>query len=212
MSVFGDPFGSDVTTVSLDLYTTDYRVSGSMATRFSRVSDILNQVTTTHLLVEQATVSEYADPTATLGSRQVHVALDEILLCVAATEGTPRPEMRIPKRAVKAQLGIPPFRVTGTVHVPQGSRPVDGLLNAADRYVTVTDAAIASAAHPELSRNVAAVAVQRRRAHILLVADDERPDELLAEILDEATAKGWLGERDPGRQPGPGPAGSPERG
>jgi hypothetical protein len=201
MSAFAaDPFNADVTRVNLDLYTAAYRVSGAMTTRFSRVSDILNQVTSTHLLVEEATVSEYADPTATLGARQVHVALDEVLLCVAATEGTPRPEMRIQKRAVKAQIGIPPFRVTGTIHVPQGSRPVDGLLNAADRFVTMTDATVASAEHPELNRTAAAVAVQRRVAHVLLVADDERPDELLAEILDEQTAKDWLTARDTGHE------------
>jgi len=198
---FDDPFGAEVTRVGLDLYTAAYRVSGSMATRFSRVSDILNQVTGTHVLVEQATVSEYADASATLGARHVHVALDEILLCVAATEGTARPEMRIPKRAVKAQLGIPPFRVTGTIHVPQGSRPIDGLLNAADRYLTITDATIASAAHPEHGRTVPAVAVRRQRAHVLLVADDERPDELLAEVLDERTAKDWLAGRETGRTP-----------
>lgn len=202
MSVFGDPFSQEISTVSVDLYTAAYRVSGTLATRFSRVSDILNQGSTTHVLVEQATVSEYADPAATLGARQVHVALDEILLCMASTEGTARPEMRIPKRGVKAQLGVPPFRVTGTIHVPQGSRPADGLLNAADRYLTVTDAAITSAAHPELGRNAPAVAIQRRRAHILLVADDERPDELLAEILDEATAKDWLAGRTPRRAEG----------
>ena len=209
-----DPFSTgSLPRVSVDLYTAAYRVSGSMGTRFDRVSDILNQVTSTHLLVEQATVSEYADPTATLGARSVHVALDEVLLCVAGTEGTARPEMRIPKRGVRAQIGIPPFRVTGTIYVPQGSRPVDGLLNAADRFVTVTQATIASAQHPELGRSVEAVAVQRRLAQVLLVADDERPDALLAEILDERRAREWLAGREPvpeesgtsgaGREPGP---------
>jgi hypothetical protein len=109
--------------------------------------------------------------------------------------------MRIPKRGVKAQLAVPPFRVTGTIHVPQGSRPVDGLLNAADRYVTMTDAVIASAVYPELSRSVAAVAVRRGSAHVILVVDDERPDELLAAVLDEATARNWLTAREPRESP-----------
>lgn len=201
-----DPFGADsLTEVSLDLYTAAYRVSGTAATRFTRVADILNQITTTHLLVEQAIVSEYDDPTATLGARQVHVALDEILLCVASTAGQARPEMRIQKRTVKAQIAIPPFRVTGTIHIPQGSRPVDGLLNAADRFVAMTDAAITSATHPETSTTVPAVAVQRLRAHVLLVADDERPDELLAEVLDEEKARAWLAARERRREAGEGP-------
>jgi hypothetical protein len=193
-----DPFDpSAVSRVRLDVYTGAYRVSGAILTRFGRVADILNQVTSTHLVLEHATVSEYADPTATLGAQQVHVALNEVLLCVAATTGEARPGMRIEKRPVKAQIGIPPFRVTGTVHVPQGSRPADGLLNASDRFLAMTDATIASAGHPELDRTADAVAIQRALAHVVLVADDERPDELLAEILDERTAQDWLNAREP---------------
>lgn len=199
MSVFAaDPFAPEtLTEVQLDLYTDAFRVSGTLRTRFTRVGDILNQLGGTHLALEHATVSEYDDATATLGAQQVHVALDEVLLCIATTGGEARPEMRIPKRPVKAQLAVPPFRVTGTIHVAPGGRPADGLLNAPDRFVAMTAAQISSAAHPELARAAAAVAVQRRRAHVLLVADDEHPDQLLADVLDERTAQGWLGARSP---------------
>ena len=93
---------------------------------------------------------------------------------------------------MKAQLAIPPFRLTGTIHVPQGSRPVDGLLNLHERFMPMTDAVIVSAAFPELGRQVPALAMRRERAHVVLVADDERPDELLADLLDEQTAAAWL--------------------
>jgi hypothetical protein len=33
-----------------------------------------------------------------------------------------------------------------------------------------------------------------------MVADDERPDELLAEVLDERTASDWLAPREPRRE------------
>jgi hypothetical protein len=36
------------------------------------------------------------------------------------------------------------------------------------------------------------VAFQRARSHIILVTDDELPDELLADVLDSATAERWL--------------------
>jgi hypothetical protein len=196
-----DPFAPEAfSSVVLDLYTPDYRVSGTVATRFSRVSDILNQLSGSHVKLDQATISEYDDPSGTLAAQQVHVALDEVLLCVAGTTGEARAEMRIPKRAVKAQIAIPPFRLTGTVHIAQGSRPADGLLTASDRFLAMTEVAITCAAHPELGRSAPAVAVQRRRAQVILVADDERPDELLAEVLDERTAQGWLGSREPPSQ------------
>jgi hypothetical protein len=184
---------SPMDAVALDVYTASYRVSGTIASRFSRVADIVNQAAASHLLIEGATVSEYADPTATISAMQVLVNLDEALIVIAAqADAGARPEMRIPKRAVRAQIGLPPFRVTGSIHVPQGSRPVDGVLNARDRYLPMTEVTIACGSHPELDRTAEAVAFQRARAHLILVADDERPDQLLASVLDGATAERWL--------------------
>lgn len=183
--------------VQLDVYTTDFRVSGTVSTRFSRVADILNQLSATHIPLVRATISEYDDAAGTLAAEHVHVSIDEILFCVASTDGGARPEMRIAKRAVKAQIAVPPFRFTGNVHVTVGSRPVDGLLNAVDRFMAMTDVTVTCARHPDLGRTANALAVQRRRAHVLMVADDERPDELLADVLDERTANDWLVSREP---------------
>lgn len=197
MSAFDMYVGAAPTTVEIDCYTNAYRVSGRVATRFSRIADIVNQLNSTHLVVTQATVSEYAAPSWTLGAAQVLVALDQILFIVARGVGLEsRPEMRIPKRPVRAQLALPPFRLTGSVHVTQGSRPADGLVNASDRFLSMTDVAITCAVHEGLDRNVEALAVQRTQAHVLLVGDDERPDELLADVLDEATAQTWFRRRD----------------
>jgi hypothetical protein len=195
-----NPFApSPVNSVAVDIYTHAYRVSGKVASRFSRVADIVNQATASHLHIDEATISEYADPTATISALQVLVNLDEALIVIAgASDAAARPEMRIPKRAVRAQIGLPPFRLTGSVHVPHGSRPADGVLNASDRYLPMTEVTIACGAHPELGRTAAAVAFQRGRAHLILVADDERPDELLADVLDSATAERWLQR---GREP-----------
>ena len=199
MNEFGmDPFApSPVHSVPIDVYTAAYRVSGQLGTRFTRVADIANQVTSTHLVIEQATISEYADPAATLGALQVLVSLDEVLFVIAGqTDADARPEMRIPKRPVRAQLALPPFRLTGSVHVTHGSRPVDGILNAADRFMPMTEVTVVSGAHPELGRTAEAVALQHRLAHLILVTDDERPDDLLADVLDRDTAERWL-HRDP---------------
>lgn len=200
MTGFGfDPIGAPQE-VSVDLLTDAYRVSGIVRTPFRRVAEILNQVPGGHVTVERATISEHADPGATLAAPSVLVATDAILVMTAS--GLPdeaRDEMRIPKRPVKAQLAIPPLRVTGTIHVPMGSRPVDGLLNVPDRFMPMTDAEITCAAHPHLARAaVGVLALRRDRAQVLLVADDERPDELLADVLDERTAEAWL---RPGEEP-----------
>jgi hypothetical protein len=201
MSAFEtDPFApAPMRSVPIDVYTTSYRVSGKIPTRFSRVGDIVNQASSSHLALEEATISEYADPTATVSAMQALVNLDEALLVVAAeAEGSGRDDMRIPKRAIRAQIGLPPFRVTGSIHIATGSRPADGILFASDRYLVMTEVTIASGPHPELARTAPAVAFRRQRAHIILVTDDEHPDQLLADVLDAATAERWLQEaREP---------------
>jgi hypothetical protein len=197
MGGFGfEGFGT-VHDVAIEAYTSAYRVSGRMKTRFTRVADILNQNTGAHLVIDEATIGEHGDPGAPQRVPQVLVPLSEVLLVLLTDEAGDGgagsgDHMRIPKRGVRAQLGLPPFRLTGTVYVAQGSRPMDGLLNVPDRFLPMTDVAITSAAHPELNRESPVVALARDRAQVLIVADDERPDELLAEVLDEATAEAWL--------------------
>jgi hypothetical protein len=195
-----DPFApSPIRAVAIDVYTSAYRVSGETSTRFGRVADIVNQLTSTHLIVEHATVSEYADPAATTGALQVLVTLDEILFVVAGEEpAETRPEMRIPKRPVRAQVALPPFRLTGAVHIAPGSRPVDGMLNMSERFLAMTEVAVACGGYPELTRTAPAAALQRKLAHLIMVLDDERPDELLADVLDQQTAERWLKPGGPG--------------
>jgi hypothetical protein len=198
MSFGVDPLGV-ASAVSVDVYTRDFRVSGSVQTRFARVAEILNQLTNAYLSVEHATISEYADPTATRGAPQAWVAVDQVLIMIAPDlGGGARADMRIPKRPVMAQLALPPLRVTGRIHVPMGGRPIDGLLNVTDRFVAMTDATLESGIHPDLGGSAAAVAVRRDRAHILLVADDENSEQLLADVLDERTAESWRHREEEG--------------
>jgi hypothetical protein len=184
--------------VPVDVYTAAYRVSGSIETRFNRITEILNQQTGGHLTVNGATVSEHADQSATYAAPAVLVSVEEVLVMVAGDLSGSSGEMRIPKRAARAQLSIPPFRITGTIHVPIGSRPVDGLLHGTDQFMAMTDATIACGAYPALGRTAPVVALRRGRAHVLLVASEEDPDQLLAEVLDERTAESWLrADEDP---------------
>ena len=190
-----DPFGAfgAANPVEVDVLTDAYRISGTIKTRFGRLTDILNQQAAPYVTIGQATINEHADPTGTVAAPSVLVAVSAILLMSAPNlTGESNSEMRIAKRPVRAQLAMPPIRVTGTIHVPQGSRPIDGLLNVSDRFLAMTDVTISSGAFPELSHVATAVAVCRDRAQLLLVADDEESEQLLADVLDESTAEAWL--------------------
>jgi hypothetical protein len=206
MSLFDTFAGPTPTEVEIECYTSAYRVSGTMATRFSRVADIFNQVNSTHLVIQRATISEHAAPKSTLSAAQVLVAVDDILFGVSrGTEALSIPDMRISKRPIRALAAMPPFRITGAVYVTEGSRPTESLVNAADQFVAMTEVDVTCATFEGLDRHLAAVALQRRLAELLLVIDDERPEDLLARVLDEETAQSWATRSVPHEPPPPPP-------
>ena len=185
--------------VEVEVYTADYLVRGQMQTRFRRAAEILNLVAAPHLILDQATVTAYGEGQDAFEADQLAVSFDAILLVVVAgTEAAPASAegMVIPKRAVPAEIIVPPFFVRGTIYITQGSRPIDSLLNASERFLAVTDASISSASSPSLNREAAVVTVNRRGAHLLVVGDEEDRDELLADVLSEEKARDWLGSGD----------------
>ncbi len=190
MSGFGSAGFGTARAVSVDVYTDAYRVAGTVETRFGRVAEILNQLTGAHLVVERATITEYSDPGASRVAPSALVAVDSILVMIASgLDGGTSTEMRVPKRPVRAELSLPPLRVAGRIHVAEGSRPIDGLLNMPDRFVAMTHASLTSAAHAELERTASVLAVRRDRAQVLLVADEEHPDEPLATVPDQRSER-----------------------
>jgi hypothetical protein len=149
-----DPFGADTASeVEVELYTAAYRIAGRLRSRFSRVADLVNQLSTTHLSIEGARVQPHGGG-AQLSGEPALVALDEVLVVLAPRldpdADTPPPEMQIRKRPVRAQLGVPPLLVEGTLHVPAGSRAMDGLLNVSERFVALADVTVSSGAYAEL--------------------------------------------------------------
>jgi len=191
-------FGPQVVQVQVELYTSGFRVSGRMATRFRRVADILNLSSSTHLIVEEATVADYADPGSTRTAQQVMVPVEAVLFgSSSGVDDSGADELRIPKRPVQTQIAVRPFWLTGMVHVPQGSRPMDGLLNASDRFLALTDVSVTCAEYPQFNRQSPVLAVQRSLAEVLLSSDDEAPEELLADILPEDAVRGWLPPEEP---------------
>lgn len=179
MTGFGFEGFAPVETVEVEIYTSAYRITGSLHTPFHRVAEILNQLPSAFVTIEEAIIVEHAAPEAVTRSGTAHVAVDEIFVMVApGVAGQPRAEMRIQKQPATAVLSMPPLRLEGTVHVPVGSRPIDGFLNVGERFVPMTDVQLTSAAHPTLEREIPILAVRRDRAQVLVVTDaaDEDSD------------------------------------
>jgi hypothetical protein len=172
MSGFGFEGFAPVEAVAVEIYTSAYRITGMIHTPFRRVAEILNQLPAAHVTIEEASIAEHAAPESATRAATAHVAVDEILVMVAPdVAGQPRAEMRIQKEPATAVLSMPPLRLAGTVHVPVGSRPIDGFLNVADRFVPMTDVRLTSAAHPDLDCEVPILAVRRDRAQVMVLTD-----------------------------------------
>ena len=178
MDAFGMSGFATIQELEVELYTSAYRVAGRVHTPFRRVAEILNLLPGGHLAVESATVVEYAAPTAPRRVTSALVIVDEILVILAPDlAGESSGEMRIRKRPVHAMLALPPLSLEGAIHVPEGSLPVDGLLNVPDRFLAMTDATLSSAAHPELERREPILALRRDRAHVIVVSEREEAPE-----------------------------------
>jgi hypothetical protein len=178
--------------VAVEIDTDAHRVTGTVTTPFRRVAEILNQVPSGHLAVDHATIVDHAGGAATRVPSAL-VAVDAVLFLRAPDlAGAARDDMRIRKNPVRARIVLPPFVLDGTVHVAVGSRPADGLLNVHDQFLAMTGVTITSAAHPALDAQAPIIAFRRDRAEIVVLADEDNPDELLAEVLDEETARSWL--------------------
>jgi hypothetical protein len=172
MSAFGLGGYASVEEVEVELFTSAYRVAGTIRTPFRRVAELVNQLPGAHLALENATITEHGTDGAAQRVSSALVTVDEVIVLVApGLVGESSAEMRILKHPAHAVLSIPPLRLEGTIHVPVGSRPVDGLLNVPDRFLPMTDVRLSSPAHPTLDREIPILALRRDRAHVLVVGE-----------------------------------------
>ena len=100
----------------------------------------------------------------------------------------PSGDMRVPKQPVRARIGLPPMWLAGTLYVPVGSTPSDGLLNLAERFVPMTDVTITSAAHPSLDQEGPVAAVRRDRAQVIQFEANEEPESNRGAVVAEVDA------------------------
>jgi hypothetical protein len=91
-----------------------------------------------------------------------------VLFAVADTPVEPSPELRTPKRAAQAIVSVPPFRITGTIHLIPGEPSLrEALHELSTRFLPVTDATYWSDRLGEARRTALLVAVNQRRTQIL---------------------------------------------
>ncbi len=162
------PAFTELGRVELTMYTDALITRGFVRTRQHRVTDILNLADDPFLILEDATVEEVGDRGSPIRADVAQINLDSVLFAVADTRVEPSPELRTPKRATEAIVSVPPFRITGTIHLMPGEPSIrDALHELNMRFIPVTDATYWSDRLGEGRRTAALVAVNQRRTQIL---------------------------------------------
>lgn len=159
---------TELTRVELTLYTDALITRGWVRTRQHRVTDILNLSEQPFLILEDATVEELGDRGQPIRTDIAQINLDSVLFAVADVAVEPSPELRTPKQPAEAIVSVPPFRITGTIHLQAGEgglRVALGELSA--RFIPVTDATFWSDRLGEARRSALLVAVNHRRTQIM---------------------------------------------
>ena len=150
----------------LTLYTDSYIARGTVETRERRVSDILNHAEHEFLVLREASLDEYGSRSIALTSEYAQVNLASVLFAVANDYVGPAPELRMPKVPEEAMIIIPPFRITGRIHLLPERNLVDALSELIGRFIPVTEAAYWSDSIGEARQTAAMVAVNHQRTQI----------------------------------------------
>lgn len=153
--------------LELVLYTDALVTRGTIRTGQHRVSDVLNLADEAFLVLEEVTVDELGSRGTTTRSDYAQVNLDAVLFAVATTDPPTMPELRTAKQATEAIISIPPFKVTGKIHLMPSEGLRQALGDLTGRFFPVTDAAFWSDSLHEPREQATMIAVNHRRAQIL---------------------------------------------
>jgi hypothetical protein len=164
--MFGGWSGEELR-VALTLYTDAYIVRGSFATRQRRLSDILNQAEEGFLVLTEAEFERFGEPGVTRRAPFAQVNLAAVLFAVADAAIDPVPELRTPKVPETALISIPPFEVTGRIHLLPERDLRHALEELVGRFIPITDATFWSDVAKEPPRTAPMIAVNHGRAQIL---------------------------------------------
>jgi hypothetical protein len=153
--------------VELILYTDAYVARGIIRTRQRRVSDILNQADEPFLVISDAVYEEYGSRGDTLRAEFAQVNLATVLFAITNVPVEPAPELRTPKTVEQAMITVPPFKITGHIHLLPERDLRMALSELTGSFIPVTDVTFWSDTVSEPRTTVSLAAINHTRAQIL---------------------------------------------
>jgi hypothetical protein len=159
--------GGELRPTAITLVTDNFVVRGTIVTRHRRITDMLNTTEHDFLVLEQATFDEFGSSGIVMQTDFAQVNLGAVLFGVADDPVDATPELRVPKVSERALISVPPFTVTGHIHVMAGRDLRQALDELVGRFLPVTEATYWSDRVGEARTNALIVAVNHTRAQIL---------------------------------------------
>jgi hypothetical protein len=194
LSPMFDPIGGVPQPVALTLYTDAFLVRGTLQTRQRRVTDMLNRAEDAFLVLSDVVFDEFGTTGQPIHAEFAQINLASVLFVVSSEEVAPLPELRTPKMSEPAIISIPPFKVTGRIHLLPERSLREALSELHGEFIPVTDATYWSDSVGEARTTASVVVVNHSRAQILAPHRELDP---------------WAGLDRPGpatdEGPGPGP-------
>jgi hypothetical protein len=160
-------WGTEQTRVAMTLYTDAFVIQGTLPTRQRRLSDILNFSDEEFLVLDDAVLQGLGPHAERHTAPNAQVNLAAVLFAVASGSVIALPELRTPKVAETTLISIPPFNVTGHIHLMPERDVREALQELHGRFVPVTDATFWSDTLGEAARSAPMIAVNHARAQIL---------------------------------------------
>lgn len=151
----------------ITLVTDTHVVRGTLLTRHRRITDMLNASDEDFLVLERATFDEFGSTGVVMQTDFAQVNLGAVLFGVADEPVDPTPELRVPKVIERALISIPPFTITGHIHLMPERDLHQALGELMGRFIPVTDAVYWSERVGEARATALVVAVNHNRAQIL---------------------------------------------
>ena len=160
--------GGALPKVALTLYTDAFVIRGSVLSRQRRVTDILNNAEDPFIVLGEVTSDEFGTRGETIRAEYAQVNLASVLFAVADTPVESVPELRTPKVPEFALVSIPPFKVTGRLHILPERTVREALKELVGHFLPMTEAIYWSERAGEPKASATMVAINHSRAQILM--------------------------------------------
>ena len=187
--MYDQMIGAEPLRVNLVLYTDAFVIRGTIRTRQPRITDILNNADEPFIVISDATTDEYGSHGLVSKTEYAQVNLGAVLFAVADAPIVPRPDLRTPKVPEMALISIPPFKITGRIHLLPERDLHEALTELTGAFVPVTEATYWSDTVGEARATAPMIAFNHARAQILAPHTEVDP----WAGVDRGAASGGLG-------------------